>query len=78
MPRHLSLSGLTSNFTAASPTLGLSKLLILAAGFSDIELDFDMLEGGSGAEEGGRDGLDDELARTLESAAVISSSGLKS
>ena len=47
MPRHLSFSGSTSNFAAASPTLGLSESLILAAGFSDIELDFNMLEGGS-------------------------------
>ena len=78
MPHHLSFSGLTSNFAAASPTLGLSESLILAAGFLDIELDFDMLEGGSWAEEGGRDGLDNELARTLESTAVVSSSGLES
>ena len=78
MPCHLTFSGSTSNFTATSLTLELSELLILAAGFLDIELDFDMLEGGSGAEEGGRDGLDDELARTLESAAVVSSSGLES
>ena len=48
MPRHLSFSGSTSNFAAASLTLGLSELLILAAGFLDIELDFDMLEGGQG------------------------------
>ena len=50
--------------------------MILGAGFSDIELDFaNVLEGWSGAEEGGRDGLDNEPVRTLES---VSSSGLKS
>ena len=59
MPRHLSFSSSTSNFVAASPTLGLSELLILAAGSSDIELDFDMLEGGSGAEEKGGGRLGD-------------------
>ena len=74
---HLSFSSSTSsNFAATSPTLGLSESLILGAGFSDIELDFaNVLEGWLGAEEGGRDGLDNELVRTLES---VSSLGLKS